>query len=88
ERHSRFEWLILIKNQTSQAVHQAITQLMNSLGDKAERLFKTLTSDNGLEFSSLTKAVSSVTEVYFAHPYSSWERELRCSRWLSSICNL
>ncbi|NKZ28468.1 Integrase core domain-containing protein [Facklamia miroungae] len=74
ERHSRFEWLILIKNQTSQAVHQAITHLMNSLGDKAERLFKTLTSDNGSEFSSLTKAVSSVAEVNFAHPYSSWER--------------
>ncbi|MGF3076932.1 hypothetical protein [Facklamia sp. P12934] len=51
ERHSRFELLILLENQTSQAVHQAIAQLIKSLREEAERLFKTLTSDNGSEFS-------------------------------------
>ena len=40
----------------------------------SKELFKSITSDNGLEFSSLIEATKSMAEVYFAHPYSSWER--------------
>ena len=35
---------------------------------------KTMTADNGPEFTTLSKLESLGTKVYFAHPYSSWER--------------
>jgi IS30 family transposase len=39
------------------------------------RVFKTITSDNGLEFSELSKLEETgETKVYFAHPYTSCER--------------
>ncbi|MFW3653863.1 IS30 family transposase [Vagococcus fluvialis] len=37
-------------------------------------MFKTITADNGSEFSSLNKTLEHMTDIYFAHPYSSWER--------------
>lgn len=37
-------------------------------------LFKSITADNGSEFASLTAAVQGISDVYFTHPYSSWER--------------
>ena len=44
------------------------------LTKKAEQLFKTMTDDNGSEFAGLEACMKGVSEVYFAHPYSSWER--------------
>lgn len=35
---------------------------------------KTITSDNGSEFSNLAMILDGVTDVYFAHPYASYER--------------
>lgn len=37
-------------------------------------VFKTVTSDNGTEFSDLTMCLKDTTDVCFTHPYSSWER--------------
>jgi len=37
-------------------------------------LFKSITSDNGSEFVGLSEAVEGISEGYFTHPYSSWER--------------
>ena len=42
-------------------------------GKSFHEVFKTVTSDNGSEFSGLTDALKGV-DVYFAHPHSSWER--------------
>jgi IS30 family transposase len=33
-----------------------------------------VTSDNGSEFASLSDALHNISDVYFTHPYSSWER--------------
>ena len=38
------------------------------------QVFKTITVDNGTEFETFTQLESLGTKVYFAHPYSSWER--------------
>ena len=47
----------------------------NYYGDKFSQIFKTITSDNGSEFAELAKLEDNTkTKVYFAHPYSSWER--------------
>ena len=37
-------------------------------------LCKTITSDNGLEFSSITDLESDTLQIFFAHPYAAWER--------------
>jgi IS30 family transposase len=39
-------------------------------------VFKTITADNGSEFldSEALKKAAKCTEIYYAHPYSSWER--------------
>lgn len=39
-------------------------------------VFKTITSDNGCEFldSEAIKQAAKCGEVYYTHPYSSWER--------------
>src|SRR5699024_9900257 len=40
-----------------------------------QRTFKTITSDNGSEFSELSEQGKEwKIDVYFAHPYASWER--------------
>lgn len=37
-------------------------------------MFKTITADNGTEFSELSNLEKYGILMYFAHPYSSWER--------------
>ena len=37
-------------------------------------VFKTITADNGSEFNELSSFEEYGPKVYFAHPYSSWER--------------
>ena len=37
-------------------------------------IIKSITVDNGAEFSTLSEYFSNVVEVYFAHPYSAFER--------------
>ena len=43
-------------------------------GDSFETVFKTVTSDNGSEFVDLGSYLPKSTKVYYAHPYSSYER--------------
>lgn len=74
ERKTRYEVIIKLDNKTSQAVDDAIQALRDRAGDSLELLFKSITSDNGVEFSGLHESLKDAVDVYFAHPYSSWER--------------
>lgn len=58
------------------AVNLEISRLRKEFGTKADDIFITLTSDRGSEFSALAKIEEETdgTKVYFAHPYSSYER--------------
>ena len=52
----------------------AISQLKEQYGSKHfSTVFKTMTADNGPEFTTFSKLESLGTKVYFAHPYSSWD---------------
>ena len=51
-----------------------MTNLKERAGDQFESIFKSITSDNGSEFSGLHEGLSEVLDVYFTHPYASWER--------------
>ena len=42
--------------------------------DKFSEVFKTITADNGSEFEVHKSLEKWDVQIYFAHPYSSWER--------------
>lgn len=81
ERKTREEIAILVKDHTAQSVVAALDRLERMYGSRRFReIFKTITVDNGTEFSDcagmeqscLTKGKR--TKMYYCHPYSSWER--------------
>lgn len=72
ERKTRYELIIKIDSKTSKAVEEGLSFLKDKSPLK-EQVFKTITSDNGLEFSSLTK-ICEYIKIYYCHPYSSYER--------------
>lgn len=72
ERKTRYELIIKIDSKTNKAVEEGLSFLKYKNPLK-EQVFKTITSDNGLEFSSLTK-ICEYVKIYYCHPYSSYER--------------
>lgn len=74
ERVTRQLITVKIASKTAEAVNEAIRKIIDSYGENAKLVFKSITADNGSEFSSLSEAVKGTTDVYFTHPYSSYER--------------
>jgi len=72
ERKARYTCIVKLKNRKSSTVRRRFVKVLNqfSAGFK-----KSLTYDNGVEMAQ-HKLVTAQTgmQVYFAHPYSSWER--------------
>lgn len=73
ERMTRKRHIFKIDGKTQKSVENALNLLKVMYGEKFPLVFKTITSDNGSEFGSLSAALAE-TSVYFAHPYSSGER--------------
>jgi len=63
-----------IPSKTSDAVMGAMNALRNEYGDRFSEVFKTITVDNGSEFADFAQVENWGSQVYFAHPYTSWER--------------
>lgn len=75
ERKTRHEILFLLESKTSQAVTDALLNIVKFYGKQVSQVFKTVTADNGTEFSSLSELIQEWGSLaYFAHPYSAWER--------------
>ena len=75
ERKTRYEIMFLLDAKDSHSVNSALTKLKEIYGDKLANIFKSITSDNGTEFSRLEDTFKEYgTQVYYTHPYSSWER--------------
>ena len=75
ERKTRMERIYLIEGKKADRVNQVIEQLKKELGDSFTRQFRSITADNGSEFARLGEVLEgSGCEVYYAHPYSAWER--------------
>ena len=76
ERKTRKSMYVLLKNKTQKEVAAAIKRLKRRIGGDFNEVFKTITADNGSEFldSDAIKKAAKCDEVYYAHPYSSWER--------------
>jgi transposase, IS30 family len=82
ERQTRTERIIKLPQKTQAAVVAALDVLERQMGRKQfAHTFRSITVDNGCEFldysgieRSLQSKHKSRTIVYYAHPYSSWER--------------
>jgi IS30 family transposase len=76
ERKSRKSLYVLVKNKTQKEVVAAIRKVRRRVKGDFTAVFKTITADNGSEFlnSEAIKKAAKADEVYYAHPYSSWER--------------
>lgn len=80
ERKTRFELIEVLKRHTVDEVRKALNRLEKQFQSDFYSIFKTITVDNGTEFSDpelLEKALYRVgkrTKMYFCHPYCSCER--------------
>ena len=75
EKVTRNYIAIRIPERTKEGMEVAISQLKEQYGiNHFSTVFKTMTADNGPEFTTFSNLESLGTKVYFAHPYSSWER--------------
>lgn len=73
ERKSRFTLIQKVESKHAEGVTTATVNLLTPYSDKVF----TITADNGKEFAGHeTIAKELNADVYFAHPYSSWERGL------------
>jgi len=69
ERLSRFEIIVKIPDYHAETCRDALQAIINEYGTEK---FHSITFDNGSEFSLLDQVQG--TQIYFAHPYSPWER--------------
>lgn len=75
ERKCGIGFLFNVGDKKSYRIVDVLDCLESRFGKKFREVFKTLTFDNGSEFSSSEAMESSGrTKVYYAHPYSSYER--------------
>ena len=75
ERKTREYWMIRIPGRDPNGVMEALASLREEYSEHWDEIFKTITTDNGSEFSKLSELENvSKTLVYFAHPYSSCEK--------------
>jgi IS30 family transposase len=69
ERKTNKGIILSLKDKSAKAVMCAFKSLKGH-----ERLFKSITFDNGSEFAKCHNLESPDLQIYFAHPYSAWER--------------
>lgn len=75
EKKTDYYLAIKIPGKDSDSVMSAMETLREEYGETGFReVFKTITADNGSEFERLSELESYGICVFFAHPYSSWER--------------
>ena len=80
ERKTRNEIIFKLPDHTACEVVKALDRLENKWGEMFKRVFKSITVDNGSEFSYFKELENSVlhkgkrTYIYYCHSYSSWER--------------
>jgi IS30 family transposase len=74
ERVSRQSIIMLMPGRTTADVNEAMDLIKANYGSYFGKVFKSITADNGSEFADLSDHLKDDLQVYFAHPYSSWER--------------
>ncbi len=75
ERKTKYRHIMKIPSRSTEGVAQGIQQLRAIYGDRFNAAFRSITCDNGSEFAALPQLLPD-TDIYYAHPYSSYERGL------------
>lgn len=96
ERKTRFQMVVKLKNRKAKTVRKAFYKLKDLYPDyDLKSIFKSITFDNGGEFSDWAHIAKYLgITIYFAHPYSSWERgsNENCNKllrkFLPKSCNI
>lgn len=65
---------VRVDEKTTDGVAKAMEQLHAQYGNQFSKVFRTITTDNGNEFAAFSKYEKLGTKIYYAHPYSAWER--------------
>jgi IS30 family transposase len=72
ERKTRFTLILKLSSKKAEEVAQVFSKILNQLNSKFK---KSMTYDNGIEMAKHEKITEKTSmKIYFAHPYSSWER--------------
>lgn len=79
ERLTRFEIVCKMPDRKAATVVRYLNKLEKCYGKEFRKLFKSITVDNGVEFSDFKRLEKSIyggkrTSVYYCHPYTSCER--------------
>ena len=75
ERKTREYWMIRVPGRDPNGVMNALSTVRSQFEEHWDDVFKTITTDNGSEFSTLSNLKTlSKTLVYFTHPYTSCEK--------------
>lgn len=82
ERKTRFLIAVKVPSQSPTKISQALDSIELKYRDQFRKIFKSVTFDNGLEFSEPKRLQQSIMdrqnkkrfELYYAHPYCSYER--------------
>ena len=81
ERKTRFYYMIPISSKSSKKVYMQINKLHKFYGDSFKDIFKSITFDNGSEFSRWKdmevkpNTKEKRTKIYFGRPYHSCDRD-------------
>lgn len=75
ERKTRFEIIFKIESKSKEEVVKKFNKLKKYLQDNFSYFIKSLTTDNGTEFSAFKDIIKDTdTKIYFCHPYASGEK--------------
>ena len=75
ERKTGMGFLFNVGDRKAIRIVEVLDELQEQFGDLFPVIFKTITFDNGSEFASTTAMEKfGRTKIYYAHPYSAWER--------------
>lgn len=75
ERKTRFEIIFKLQFKTSEEVVNKFNQIKEFMKHNYNKIFKSLTTDNGSEFSGFSDIIKDTkTKIYFCHPYCSGEK--------------
>ena len=74
ERQTGYAFVLQTDSKTSASTFQSLALLKGRLSDCFDRIFHSITFDNGAEFAASEHFESLGPKIYYAHPYSAWER--------------
>lgn len=93
ERKTRYELVVRMPNRKTVTVVKVLNRIERRYGKNFRKVFKTITVDNGSEFSDFRELERSIydgrrTQVYYCHPYTSCKRgsNERINRDIRRLC--